>query len=193
MATRQTLAGLAAVMTVMGPAAGSAQAPAPAPVTHEDLGRTLDDLAARVHGLGERFLGHFAPGESRSERPLVTFMLDHRQDLGLTPAQVEALDRIRADFQREAIKLDADQRVAQMDVAALLRADQVDLAQVEAKVREVERLRADLRLGRIRAIEQGKAQLTADQRAKLRTLLASDWMRGPRAGEPVAPPPPRRL
>ncbi len=31
---------------------------------------------------------------------------------------------------------------------------------MEAKLREIERLRADLRLARIRTIEQGKAQLT---------------------------------
>ncbi len=190
MAMKQILAGFAALTLLVGPAPGGAEAPAP--VTHEELGRTLDDLAGQIQGLGERFLGHFAPGESPSERPLVTFMLDRRHDLALTPAQVQALERIRAEFQRESIKLDADQRVAQMDVAALLRADPVDLAQVEVKVREVERLRADLRFGRIRAIEQGKAQLTAEQRAKLQTLLSDPWMRRPRTGEPAAPPP-RRL
>ena len=46
------------------------------------------------------------------------------------------------------------------------------MAKVEAKVREIERMRADLRIARIRTIQKGKEQLTADQRKKLQELLA---------------------
>ena len=73
-----------------------------------------------------------------------------------------------------------------MELAALLRAD---LAQVEAKLREIERLRLDLRLARIRTIEQGKAQLTPEQRAKLRSLLADPPY--PRTRTGTADPPGR--
>jgi Spy/CpxP family protein refolding chaperone len=103
----------------------------------------------------------------------------HREDLGLTPTQVEGLERLRLDFQRQAIKQVADQRVAELDLATLLRPDPtdptkaVDLSRVEATVHEIERLRADLEISRIRTIEQGKALLTPDQRAKLAALLAS--------------------
>jgi Spy/CpxP family protein refolding chaperone len=101
----------------------------------------------------------------------------------------EALERLRSDFQREAIKREADLRVAEVDVTALLARDQVDLAAVEAKVRAIERLRADLRLARIRTIEQGRAQLTPEQREKLRALVAEP--RSPFGSGPPAPPPPR--
>jgi Spy/CpxP family protein refolding chaperone len=157
------------------------------PVTHEEMGRAFDDFAAHLHGLGERFRRHFTLGEAGPERPLVTIMLDHRAELGLTPAQVQELERIRSDFQKDAIRLDADQRVAEMDVAGLLRADPVDMNRVEAKIRESERLRADLRLGRVRAIERGKAQLTAEQRAKLATMLGEPPAARPRAGSPPTP------
>jgi len=159
------------------------------PVTHEELGRALDDLAGQLHGLGERWRGHFLGSEPPGERPLISIMLAHRQDLGLSPAQVQELERLRADFQREAIKRDAEQRVAEMDLAALLRVDPVDMGKVEGKVREVERARADFRLARIRTIEQGKAQLTPDQRARLASLLAEPWPSGPRAGARPVPAP----
>jgi len=42
---------------------------------------------------------------------------------------------------------------------------------VEAKVREIERGRADIRLARIRAIEKAKELLTADQRKKLQEMM----------------------
>jgi len=46
------------------------------------------------------------------------------------------------------------------------------MPKVEAKIREIEKLRADARIARIRAMERGKEQLTADQRKKLQDLLA---------------------
>jgi Spy/CpxP family protein refolding chaperone len=190
MRLKETCAGLAAALALTLPAA-AAGPPAPAPVTHEELGRAFDELAGQIQGLGEHFRRHFAPAEMPLEGPLVSLMLDRRDELGLSAAQVQELERIRAGFQREAIKLDADQRVAQMDLSVLLRADPVDLRSAESKIREIERLRADLRIGRIRAIEQGKAQLTPEQRAKLQTLLAQPWLPRPRAGSPPGPPPRR--
>jgi len=195
---KQTLGALILALMLPGPA--GATDPTPLPATHDELGRAFDELAGEIQWLGERFRGHFAPADSPLERPIVSIMLDHGKELGLTAAQTLALEKIRSDFQREAIKLDADQRVAQMDLANLLRVDPVDLTKVEAKVREIERLRGDLRLGRIRAVEQGKAQLTAEQRATLSTLLASPRLSWPwadvpaRPSVPPAPPaPPQRF
>jgi len=52
-----------------------------------------------------------------------------------------------------------------------LQASSADMGKIEAKIREVERLRADLRIARIRAIEKGKALLSAEQRKKLQELV----------------------
>ncbi len=165
------------VLALAAPAVAS-EPVAPIPAAHEEVGRTLDDLVGQIHELGSRWREHFTPG-TRGERPLITLMLRHKDDLGLTPDQVQSLERLRADFQREAVRRDADLRIAEMDLATLLEREPVDLGQVEMKLREIERLRADTRLARIRAIEQGKAQLTPEQRAKLRTLLAA-----PEPGQP---------
>lgn len=150
----------------------------PKPVFHEELARVWDDFARGLHGLGNRLREHFYFRDSREERPLITFMLRHRDDLGLSPEQVRALEQLRSDFQREAIRKEADLRIAEIDLASLLEAEKVDLAQVEAKIREVERLRADLRFARIRTIEQGKEQLTAEQRKKLRELISETQFSG---------------
>jgi Spy/CpxP family protein refolding chaperone len=99
-------------------------------------------------------------------------MLRHRGELELSQEQIRTLERLRNDFQREAIRREADLRIAETDLTNLLDAEAVELGQVEAKVREIERLRADLRLARIRTIEEGKAQLSSEQRKKLQALLA---------------------
>jgi hypothetical protein len=160
-----------AVLLAASPAGGADRAVIGA--AHQEVGRVLDDLAREMGGLGERWREHFAGSERWPERPLITIMLRYRQELGLSAQQVEALERLRADFQKEVVRHDADIRVAELDLATLLRgAGPVDLALAEAKVREIERLRADLRIARLRAIEQGKALLTPEQRETLARLVA---------------------
>ena len=190
MRIKDTLGVLALTLAAVLPAA--AAEPPLIPLTHEELGRVIDDLAGQIHGLGQRWREHFLGNEPPGERPLISIMLSYRQELGLSAAQVQELERLRADFQREAIKRDADQRVGEMDLAALLQADPVDMGKVEARIREIERLRADLRLARIRTIEQGKGQLAQDQRAKLASLLADPWARPPGWGTRPSPSGPLR-
>ena len=181
------------LLLALAPAAPIAAQGGPRHVFHDEVGRAFDDVGREMEQwtarlrehFGSRLPGHgFGPGLAPAppgERPLVSFMLAHRGELGLSPQQVEALERVRTDFQREAIRRDADLRVAEMDLAALRRQDPVDLGPVEAKIREIERLRAELRIAQVRAIEQGRAQLSAEQRDRLRALLS----------EPRAPRPPR--
>ena len=174
-----------ALLTLAMPAAG-AEPSAPIPAAHEELGQTLEELVGQLRDLGGRWREHFTPSP-RGERPLITLMLRYKDELGLSPDQVQSLERLRADFQREAIRRDADLRIAEMDLTTLLEKDPVDLGQVQAKVREIERLRTDLRLARIRAIEQGKSQLSPEQRGKLRTLLTEPGPPRPRQGAILQP------
>jgi Spy/CpxP family protein refolding chaperone len=58
-----------------------------------------------------------------------------------------------------------------MDLQKLLRADAVDLEQVKVKLQEIEHLKVELRLARLRAIEQAKALLSPKQHSILQTLL----------------------
>ena len=106
-----------------------------------------------------------------AERPLISIMLQHRADLGLTPEQVTRLEGLRDSFAREAIRRDADIRIAELDLGALLEQDPLDMTKVEAKVRELAQLQTDLRVARLRTIEQGKALLTPEQKTRLQAVL----------------------
>jgi Spy/CpxP family protein refolding chaperone len=72
--------------------------------------------------------------------------------------------------QREAEAKTAEIRRAEEALAPLVEADRADLARVEEQVKAIAQLQAELRLGRIRTVEQGKALLTPEQLAKLKTL-----------------------
>jgi Spy/CpxP family protein refolding chaperone len=98
-------------------------------------------------------------------------MLHHRKELELTAQQVEGLERLRDDYQREAIRAEGELRIGEMELEGLLRAEPVNVEKVKMKLQEVERLRIDLRFARIRAMEEGKALLSAEQREKLQRTL----------------------
>jgi Spy/CpxP family protein refolding chaperone len=105
------------------------------------------------------------------ERPVITLMLHHRYELSLSPQQVRDLEDLRDGYERDAIRHDAEIRIAEVDLQRLLKAATVDLEQVNGKLQEMEHLKTETRLARIRAIEQGKALLSPEQREKLSALL----------------------
>ncbi|MBI3454564.1 MAG: periplasmic heavy metal sensor [Candidatus Rokubacteria bacterium] len=175
------------VLTMLAGAGGLAAGEPPRPTFHDETDRAITEAIDHFRGLWARLERRLGPGArlpwgpppSAAERPLISIMLDHRDDLGLSSEQVSRLEALRNDFAREAIRREADIRIAEMDLAALLEKDPVDLPQVEAKVREIARLRAELRIARLRTLEQGKAVLTAEQRSKLQSVLGGAG-RGPR-------------
>jgi hypothetical protein len=149
------------------------------PLINQQFAQGLDDFARELREWFGRWGDYLGSGTMKSEeRPLIAFILRNREKLDLSAAQVKNLEQLSNDFQKESIRRDADLRVAEMDLNALLIAEKIDMAKVEAKVRETERMRADLRIARIRTIQKGKDVLTADQRKKLQELLAEQQIAG---------------
>lgn len=190
MKARTALGGLALVLGAALPAAAElpdvqvAQAqPAPGPGARPEWGH-------RQEGAGPMHGHHGWQGRAQAHRfSLAAVALRHRQELALTPAQVENLRKLGTDVQRDAIKRQAERRLAELDLRTLLMPDAadpnkpLDLAKAEAKVREIERLRGDERVARLRSLEQSRQVLTPEQREKLRTLLSQRWQhRGPQPG-----------
>jgi Spy/CpxP family protein refolding chaperone len=172
---KEVLGGLALVLGLTMPVA--AAPPDIAATAHPQVGRSMDRSAMQ----GQRHFGgwqrHMRHGHFRRGRSVIGFALRHRQELSLTPQQIETLKKLGMDSRRAAIRAAADRKVAQLDLMSLRQSDPVDMSRVEAKVREIERLRADSRLAAIRTDEQAKAQLTPEQREKLKGLAATRWQR----------------
>jgi len=202
-----TLCALSLPVTPGPGAVGLALAEPVHPVFHQEAKALLDQAATELRALGAQLQQHMemgrgpmggmmGPGQrgpamtgpgpvSPAERPLISIMLQRRADLGLTPEQVTRLEGLRDGFAREAIRRDADLRIAELDLQALLDQDPLDMAKVETKVREVAQLRADLRIARLRTIEQGKALLTPEQKARLLAVLGGGRL--PRQSAGVGP------
>lgn len=92
------------------------------------------------------------------------FFVDYAVKIGLTVEQSTALNAIK---QRSLIDQSAAQRKAEEAEQALwmlTAADQPDAAAIEAKVREIEKIKSDARLAFVRAVGEAANLLTAEQR-----------------------------
>lgn len=122
-----------------------------------------------MHGM---MMGGMGDGAGR-ERPQLSIALENRAELALTEAQVKTLEGLTQRFRGSAEKGMREIQSAESQLAALLKQDAPAGPQVETNVRVIEKLRADLRLERIRTIAEGRAVLGAEQRAKLDQLAAA--------------------
>ncbi|MDA8162849.1 MAG: Spy/CpxP family protein refolding chaperone [Desulfobacteraceae bacterium] len=88
--------------------------------------------------------------------------------LGLGEQQKTAIKGIGFKLMKEAVRKKADIRIARIELRELLQKDKVDMAAVEAKLKQIADLQTSLRLSKIKAMEEIKADLTPAQRQKFR-------------------------
>ena len=95
------------------------------------------------------------------------FFLDHPKHLTLTKDQTRTLNRLkeRALLDRTTAQRHIDQ--AEQELYILTGADEVDSDKIQAKVAEIEKLRADRRMHFIRAVGEAVNVLTHDQHQAL--------------------------
>ena len=159
------------------------------PPVPEELSDAWERFQRALHDWGGRLWERVGPRGAREDRPVISQMLNNKDALGLSADQVRRLEQQRDNFQRLTIRNEADLRILELDIAALFESEPVEMAKLEAKIREEEKLRTDLRIARIRAIEQGKALLNAEQKKKLSELPRQSLTLGfpPASQNPSAP------
>ena len=140
------------------------------------------------HGRGCRDEGmHMAPPPMRS--PVMNIieeipgaehlMWEHLMGLGLDEKQREAIKEIKSRVIKEAVRKRADERIAGIELKDLLDKDPVDMKAVEAKLKQIETLKTEMRLSLIMATEEVKSKLTPEQRKKFREMLEMEPDIGP--------------
>ncbi len=150
------------------------------PLIPEEFGDAWERLQRALQDWSGQIRERFSARDAREDQPMILLILKYKDYLRLTGEQVKKLEQLRDNYQRQSIRTDADARIIDLDIAALLDKPNVDVPKVEQKIREVEKLRADLRIARVRAVEQAKALLTAEQRKKFYETLEP---RPPRSGQ----------
>ncbi len=115
------------------------------------------------HEMGEK-------GEKEEDVRNVKMYLKSRQELNLTDEQVKTLEKIRNDFKRDAIKRQADKKLACMDLKEIMRPEKPNFASSRAKVKQISELQLASKLAMIDAMEKGFNTLTKEQQEKFLQL-----------------------
>lgn len=97
-------------------------------------------------------------------------LLKHAKEIGLTPEQVGKLKAIQLDFKRSEARLEADTKVAKLELHALLEDEKGDLAAIQAKVDQLKKAEGACLFTAIKSKRNAMALLTPDQREKDRAV-----------------------
>jgi hypothetical protein len=92
------------------------------------------------------------------------FFLDHAQHLTLSTEQQKRLNQIKEQALLDKASANRKIQEAEQQLWKSSAADRPDAEEIETKVRQVEKLRADQRIGFIRAVDQAARVLTEEQR-----------------------------
>jgi Spy/CpxP family protein refolding chaperone len=110
-------------------------------------------------------------------------VMEHQHEIGLRPAQADAIKRAINDAQQQLVDLEWRLNGETEALGKLLDADKVDEAAVVAKLEQVTAIEQQVKKTNFTLLVRVKNQLDPDQQAKLRALR-------PTFGPPGPPPPP---
>jgi Spy/CpxP family protein refolding chaperone len=95
-------------------------------------------------------------------------LLKHAKEIGLTQEQIGKLKVMQLDFKRTEARLEADTKIAKLELHALLEDEQADLNAIKAKVDQLEKAEGACQLEAIKSKRNAMAMLTPEQREKER-------------------------
>jgi Spy/CpxP family protein refolding chaperone len=97
-------------------------------------------------------------------------MSEKLKSLGLDDKQMGEVKGVHFRMMKETIKKRAEVQVARVELKEVLGQDPVDMKAAEAKIRQIEALRGDMKLMHIKAHEEVKGKLTPEQRKKFEAM-----------------------
>lgn len=97
-------------------------------------------------------------------------LLKHAREIGLTPEQVGKLKAVQLDFKRSEARLEADAKVAKLELHALLEDEKADLNVIQAKVEQLKKAESACLFVAIKSKRTAMALLSSDQREKERAV-----------------------
>lgn len=157
----------------MGPDSGAGSAdPSPAMRDRMDAPSGMDMMGRMRGSMEKRGMANMPadsslpgfPGASHLYHVGATgFFLDHPEHITLSANQQAALQRTREKSALEQATFDRRIEEAEQELWTLTAAEAPELARIDAKVRDIEKLRADRRLAFIKAVGEAGKVLTQDQ------------------------------
>ncbi|MHC4536406.1 MAG: periplasmic heavy metal sensor, partial [Planctomycetota bacterium] len=109
-------------------------------------------------------------GMMSKDIPNAQKLLALADELKLKDDQIKSLKTLSLNSQKESIRQNADLAIAKVELNALLGQEDIDLVQVQQKVREVANLEAEVKIAQIETAIKAKEVLTTEQQALLKEI-----------------------
>lgn len=132
-------------------------------------GRGMNVSMHGSHGMTGKQYGR-GHGSHQSASKFIDHILRFKDGMAITEDQVSRLRIIKSDFEKTKIKMKADIQLTSVDLHDLLRDDKGSLNEVEAKLKDLYNTRAGMYFASVKASRDAKAVLTAEQRARMKTV-----------------------
>ena len=97
--------------------------------------------------------------------------------LGLDKKQMEAVREIHLKTMKDTIKKKADIKVAKIELMEILSKDPVDMTAAETAVKKLEGLKTEMKMMHIRAMEEVKSNLNAEQKKEFSSMIGHMMMK----------------
>lgn len=107
-------------------------------------------------------------------------MLRNADKLGLSDEQIKKLDNIKRKYSKDIIKQDAEMKIAEIDLGALLKESEINLSEVKEALKKAGNIKTQIRYLRIMAFVEARKILTDEQKNSLKKLMemrAGLWIR----------------
>lgn len=125
----------------------------------------LSGFADEGHGK-MRHGGHDEDKQDDHSGHYLKHLLKHAKEIGLTPEQIAKLKAMQLDFKRTEVRLEADTKIAKLELHALMDDEQADLNTIQAKVEQLKKAEGASLFEAIKSKRSAMALLTPDQREK---------------------------
>jgi protein CpxP len=129
----------------------------------------LPGLADEGHGgmkHGQAQGGHEQGEQGEHGGHYLKHLLKHAKEFGLTPEQIGTLKTMQLDFKRTQARLEADIKIAKLELHALLEEEQADFSAIQAKVDQLKKAEGAMLLAAIKGKRDAMALLTPEQKEK---------------------------
>lgn len=126
-------------------------------------------LADEGHGgmkHGQAQGGHEQGEQGEHGGHYLKHLLKHAKEIGLTSEQVGKLKQMQLDCKRRHIKMDADIKIAKLELHALLEDEQAELSAIQAKVDQLKKAEGELLVEAVKTKREAMALLTPEQKEK---------------------------
>lgn len=115
--------------------------------------------------------GHDKDGQKDQSEHYLKHLLKHAKEIGLTPDQITKLKAMQLDFKRNDVRLEADIKVAQLELQALIEDEQSEFSAIETKTEQLKKAEGVHLTADIKSKRDAMALLTPEQREKDRAHL----------------------